>query len=150
MLRGIHHAGITVADLDRSLGFYRDVLGLEVLLTMVRDTPDIGDVVGYPGARIKIAFVGVPGDGVVVELLEYVEPRGEPRDPETRNPAQGHVCFDVDGIHALYDRLVATGVPVRSNGPVELKQGVNAGAFALYCRDPDGYTIELRQPPPPR
>ncbi|MDP8924098.1 MAG: VOC family protein [Chloroflexota bacterium] len=147
MLRGIHHTGITVTNLDRSLGFYRDLLGLKVRLTMVRDTPDIGEVVGYPGARIKIAFVGVPGDTVVVELLEYLEPHGAPRDPETRNPAAGHVCFDVEDIHAIYERLAGAGVHVRSNGPVELKQGVNKGAFALYCRDPDGYTVELRQPP---
>ena len=148
MLRRIHHAGVTVADLDRALGFYRDVLGLEVRVTMVRDTPDIGDVVGYPGARIRIVFVGVPGDPAAVELLEYLEPRGTPRDPETRNPAAGHICFDVEDIHALYERLVAAGAHVRSDGPVELKQGVNKGAFALYCRDPDGYTVELRQPPP--
>ena len=148
MLRSMHHAGITVADLDRSLAFYCDVLGLEVRVTMVRDTPDIGEVVGYPGARIKIAFVAVPGDTAIVELLEYLEPRGAPRDPETRNPAAGHVCVDVENIHALYDRLVAAGAQVRSSGPVELKQGVNKGAFALYCRDPDGYTVELRQPPP--
>jgi len=144
----MHHAGITVASLERSIAFYRDLLGLELMFTMVRDTLDIGDIVGYPGARIRIAFVRVPGDDVAVELLEYVEPRGSARDPETRHPGTGHVCFDVDDIQAHYDRLAAAGVQMRSGGPVELTQGVNKGAFAMYVRDPDGYTVELRQPPP--
>jgi lactoylglutathione lyase len=150
MLERIHHAGITVANLERSLRFYRDLLGLEVLVEMERDTPDIGQVVGYPGARIRIAFLGIPGDGARIELLEYVHPRGEPKSPETNEPPAGHVCFRVADIRALHARLVAAGVHIRSDGPVEITQGVNTGTLALYTRDPDGYTVELLQPPPGR
>lgn len=150
MLKGVHHAGVTVTNLDRALAFYRDVLGLEVFVQMERTDPTIGEIVGYPGARLKIAFCGVPGDSARVELLEYVAPTGEPLRPETSQPGSGHVCFRVDEIDALHRRLVTAGFPPRSAAPVTITEGANAGARAFYVRDPDGYTVELFQPPPGR
>ncbi|MCC6176802.1 MAG: VOC family protein [Chloroflexi bacterium] len=146
MPRRIHHAGITVADLERSIAFYRDVLGLTVLGQYERTTPDIGEIVGYPGAHLRIAFVGVAGDSPRIELLQYVTPSAEGRGGETNVPGAGHVCFDVDDIDAVFRRLTVAGYPPRSKAPVELTQGPNSGVKALYVRDPDGYTIELRQP----
>lgn len=147
MLLQIHHAGITVSSLDRSLELYRDVLGLEVLMVFERTEADIGRVVGYPGARLRIAFLQVPGDTARIELLQYLTPEGVPQDSETYNPGAGHVCFRVSDIHALYERVAAAGLHVRSDGPIELTEGPNRGTLALYFRDPDGYTIELFQPP---
>jgi lactoylglutathione lyase len=150
MLRGVHHAGVTVANLDRSLAFYRDVLGLEVFAVAERRNETIGAIVGYPGAAIKLAFVGVPGDSARVELLEYMEPRGDGPDGETFRPATGHVCFRVDDIDDLYVQIADAGYTPRSPGPVSITEGPNAGARAFYVRDPDGYTVELFQPPPER
>lgn len=150
MLQGIHHAGITVASLERALSFYRGVLGLEVFMQMERTDPSIGAIIGYPGAGLKIAFCGVPGDAARVELLEYMTPAGEPLRAETSQPGSGHVCFRVDGIDALHARLVEAGFPPRSTAPVTITEGANAGARALYVRDPDGYTVELFEPSPPR
>ena len=82
MLQGVHHAGVTVANLDRSLGFYRDVLGLEVFV--------------------------------------------------------------------VAERSDAAGYAPRSTAPVHITEGPNAGARSFYVRDPDGYTVELLQPPPGR
>lgn len=148
MLQGIHHAGVTVANLDRALAFYRDVLGLEVFVQMERTDPSIGGIIGYPGARLNIAFCGVPGDTARVELLEYITPKGEPLRPETSQPGGGHVCFRVDEIDELFRRLVEAGFPPRSEAPVTITEGANTGARAIYVRDPDGYTVELFQPPP--
>jgi catechol 2,3-dioxygenase-like lactoylglutathione lyase family enzyme len=150
MLRGVHHAGVTVSNLDRALAFYRDVLGLEVFFTAERGDDTIGEIVGYPGAKIKLAFCGVPGDSARIELLEYLEPRGDGADGETFRPASGHVCFVVDDIEALYRRIVDASFTPRSTAPVTIAEGPNAGARAFYVRDPDGYTVELFQPPPGR
>jgi catechol 2,3-dioxygenase-like lactoylglutathione lyase family enzyme len=150
MLQGVHHAGVTVSDLDRSLAFYRDVLGLEVFVVAERRDATIGSIVGYPGAAIRLAFCGVPGDSARVELLEYLEPRGDGADGETYRPASGHVCFRVDEIDALFERIVDAGYAPRSAAPVTIAEGPNAGARAFYVRDPDGYTVELFQPPPGR
>ena len=150
MLKGLHHAGVTVSDLDRSLVFYRDVLGLEVFVVAERTDQTIGQIVGYPGARIRLAFCGVPGDSARVELLQYLEPTGAPNDGETYRPASGHVCFRVDDIESHYEQLVAAGYTPRSAAPVTILEGPNLGAKALYLRDPDGHTVELFQPPPAR
>lgn len=150
MLRGVHHAGVTVADLERSLTFYRDLLGLDVLFVMERTDETIGAVVGYPGARIKIAFLAIPGSTTRLELLQYLEPTGSGGDGETYRPGAGHVCFSVDDIDALYRRLADAGYLPRSGAPVTIAQGPNTGVKALYVRDPDGYTVELHQPPPGR
>jgi catechol 2,3-dioxygenase-like lactoylglutathione lyase family enzyme len=146
----VHHAGVTVANLDRALAFYRDVLGLEVFVVAERTDATIGQIVGYPGGRIKLAFCGVPGDTARVELLEYLEPRGEGAGGDTFRPGTGHVCFRVSDIDALYERITAAGYPARSAAPVAITEGPNAGARAFYVRDPDGYTVELFQPPPGR
>ncbi|MGE3268502.1 MAG: VOC family protein [Chloroflexota bacterium] len=150
MLLGVHHAGVTVSDLDRSLGFYRDVLGLEVIVVAERTDATIGQIVGYPGARIKLAFCGVPGDTARVELLQYLDPTGAPGDGETFRPASGHVCFRVDDIQAMHEKITAAGYAPRSTTPVEILEGPNTGAKAFYVRDPDGYTVELFQLPPGR
>jgi catechol 2,3-dioxygenase-like lactoylglutathione lyase family enzyme len=147
-LLGLHHAGITVADLDRSIAFYRDLLGLVVSRVFERTEEDIGRVVGYPGAHLKIALLQMPNSPVQLELLQYVNPPGTPGDRETNNPAIGHICFVAEDIHSLYDRVVAAGLHTRSEGPVEIAQGPHRGVYALYFRDPDGYTVELHQHPP--
>lgn len=150
MLRGVHHAGVTVSNLDRALTFYRDVLGLEVFVVAERRNETIGAIVGYPGAAVKLAFCGVPGDSARIELLEYLEPRGDGPDGETFRPATGHVCFRVDDIDGLYQRVVQAGFSPRSAAPITITEGPNTGARAFYVRDPDGYTVELFQPPPER
>lgn len=150
MLQGVHHAGVTVADLDRALAFYRDVLGLEVFVVAERTDTSIGEIVGYPGARIKLAFCGVPGDSARVELLEYLEPRGPTGGGDSFRPGTGHICFRVSDIDAMYARISAAGYAPRSTAPVSITQGPNAGNRAFYVRDPDGYSIEIVQPLPGR
>jgi catechol 2,3-dioxygenase-like lactoylglutathione lyase family enzyme len=150
MLRGVHRAGVTVSNLDRALAFYCDVLGLEVFVQAERRDRTIGEITGYHGGAVKLAFCGVPGDAARVELLEYLEPRGDGTDGETFRPASGHVCFRVDEIEALFQRIVDAGYQPRSDAPVTISEGPNTGARAFYVRDPDGYTVELFQPPPGR
>jgi catechol 2,3-dioxygenase-like lactoylglutathione lyase family enzyme len=148
MLRGINHAGITVADLDRSLAFYRDLLGLEVQAVFDRTGEDISRILGYPDAYLRIAMLHIPGGSVRLELLQYVRPSGAPQVHETYTPGVGHVCFTVDDVQGWYERLNAAGVECRSDGPVEIVRGPHRGVFAMYLRDPDGYTVELFQPAP--
>ena len=64
----------TVANLVRSLAFFRDVLGLEVLGSREIRDGYFGQIVGLPGSVVKAALIGIP-DGHHVELFEYLEPR---------------------------------------------------------------------------
>jgi catechol 2,3-dioxygenase-like lactoylglutathione lyase family enzyme len=63
----------------------------------------------------------------------------------TNRPGNGHLCFKVDDIQAWYQRLSARGVRFISE-PVPITAGINTGAYAVYLRDSDGFTIELVQP----
>ncbi|HSE06337.1 MAG TPA: VOC family protein, partial [Methylomirabilota bacterium] len=57
---GILHTGLTVSDLDRSLSFYRDLLGLEVIAQWDSSQPYLRAVVGYPDAELRIALLRLP------------------------------------------------------------------------------------------
>lgn len=146
---GARHAGITVSDLDRSLDFYCGTLGLELLWRRLYEEPEIARIVGVPETSgIEIAMLRVPGGELDVELLEY---RGCERHSGSARPCDfgtGHFCVFVSGIDDLYADLLARGVHFRSDGPVEMTAGANAGGKSLYALDPDGYVFELHQRPP--
>jgi catechol 2,3-dioxygenase-like lactoylglutathione lyase family enzyme len=143
----VHHVGMSVADLDEALAFWRAFLGIEPRWRTVLDRPYLGRHVGYPGVRIGAAFVDLPG-GVVLELLDY-EVRERAENPEeTANPGNVHLCLRVDDARAAWDRAVAAGArPLVPDGPVEVDGGPNQGARVAYLRIHDGITLELFQPP---
>ena len=145
--RRLHHTGYTVSDLDRSVAFYRDLLGCEVTATQEKQGGYLAAIVGYPDAHVRMAHLRVPGGEHVVELFEYISPAGEPADVEPRNVGASHLCFIVEDLASLYDFLLERGVSSFVSPPVEVDTGMNRGGLALYLRDPDGITVELFQPP---
>jgi catechol 2,3-dioxygenase-like lactoylglutathione lyase family enzyme len=141
------HTGFTVADIERSIAFYRDQLGLLLISQQEGQRPYLSVMTGFPGVYLKTAFLKVtPEAEHVLELLEYTSHPGEPTPRETNRPGNGHICLRVAEIQALYTRLSAAGVTFISP-PEPITSGVNAGAVACYLRDPDGFTVELIQPP---
>jgi catechol 2,3-dioxygenase-like lactoylglutathione lyase family enzyme len=146
--RALHHTGYTVDDLERSLGFYRDLLGMEVVARQEKRGGYLAEIVGHPDAHVRMAHLRAPGSAHILELFEYVSPagaRGRRREPCDTGTA--HLCFAVHDLRSLYDDLRAAGVDSFVTGPVEVDTGVNAGGLALYLRDPDGMPVELFQPP---
>ena len=143
----LHHTGLTVRDLERSLAFYRDVLGMEVLFEQEKEGGYLGAIVGYPDAHVRMAHLAFRGDAQRIELFQYVapEPRGEPGEP--RDVGITHVCLRVDDVDALAARLRAAGAEFFSD-PVLVDTGANAGGKGVYLRDPDGVILELFQPRP--
>src|SRR5262245_56250461 len=81
MITGTHHTSCTVARLEASVEFFRDVLGCELLY--VREIRDdyFGRIVGFPGCVVKAALFKLPGKTHHLELFEYVEPRGTQHTP---------------------------------------------------------------------
>jgi catechol 2,3-dioxygenase-like lactoylglutathione lyase family enzyme len=145
VIAGLHHVGVTVADLDRSLGFYRDLLGLHVE-TRVSDV-EAEDVTGIPGARLSIADLDLP-DGRVIELIEYTSAGGQPLDQRTSDAGSAHLAIAVDDIDAAWARLTDAGVTVRSPPVTLVDSGPRwTGARVLYAVDPDGVTVELVEDP---
>jgi catechol 2,3-dioxygenase-like lactoylglutathione lyase family enzyme len=143
----LHHTGYTVSNLDRSVAFYRDLLGCEVLATQEKQGGYLAAIVGYPDAHVRMAHLRLPGSEHVIELFEYLAPAGSRADVEPHNVGASHLCFIVDDLHTLYARLGEQGVESFVSPPVEVDTGINRGGLALYLRDPDGITVELFQPP---
>ena len=144
---GLHHTGYTVSDLDRSLVFYRDLLGCDVIATQEKEGGYLAAIVGYPDAHVRMAHLRAPASEHVIELFEYLLPPGDRADVEPRNVGASHLCFVVDDLRTLYEHLRERGVTSFVSPPVEVDTGINRGGLALYVRDPDGITVELFQPP---
>lgn len=147
LIRGFFHGGIAVSDMERSLAFYRDVLGLEMHFDVVLDAVEyVRALLGVEMRDCRVVYLRVPGsEGVFVELLEYRGTDGRPVTPRSWDPGTGHLCFHVSDAVELHRRARAAGFGVRSDSVQVIPVGPNRGALAAYLLDPDGYHVELFQ-----
>lgn len=142
------HTGITVSDLERSLVFWRDVLGFELSHRAHQTGELAAAITGVPGAEILIAVLKVPGHKI--ELLEYRAPADRKHlRPRPCDIGSLHVALTVDDLDAVIETIAASGWKTAGK-PQTLTVGPNAGKRVIYVRDPDGTTIELMQPPSPK
>ena len=139
-----HHTGIQVADLERSVHFYRDLLGFEVVFQWNPQAEYIRTITGYAGADIHAAILRMPGSDVFLEILEYRNVNRTAVDTRTANPGTAHLAFFTDDCDGLYADLVAKGVKAVSP-PVTPEIGPNTGGRAVYMIDPDGIRVEFIQ-----
>jgi catechol 2,3-dioxygenase-like lactoylglutathione lyase family enzyme len=139
MIKKIHHTAISTSDLERALGFYRDVLGFEVVSEFGWPAGvELADnITGLEGSAAKVAMLQAAGD--CIELFEFSSPPPKPGDPQRPVCDHGitHIAFTVDDIDAEYERLKAAGM-VFHCPPQVMGEGK-----VTYGRDPDGNVIEL-------
>jgi catechol 2,3-dioxygenase-like lactoylglutathione lyase family enzyme len=141
MIESLEHVGLSVADLERSITFYRDVIGFT--LTRIVESPPamrLGDVVGLPGAAARIAHLVL--GGTMLEIFEYQDPRGRPILSDRTQADQGfiHIGLRSSDTREDHARLAARGVRF-IHDPIEYRPGV----WIAYFRGPDGEVCELRQ-----
>lgn len=124
MITGLAHAAINAADLERSLHFYRDILGLPVVEDLTLET----------GVRLVHLRVG---EGATVELFG----RPEPLAAIAPAPQAGltHLALAVDDVDAVYAELRAKGVEF-TGAP---RPGLGQTRKLVFCKDPDGTLIEF-------
>jgi catechol 2,3-dioxygenase-like lactoylglutathione lyase family enzyme len=136
-----NHVSVTCADLDRSLHFYHQLVGLPILDSGEVASPDHTTIIGLGEVRLRFAELAL-GDNAFLELFEYVEPRGVPAPSRTCDPGNTHFAVTVGDIRATYGTLTEAGVATRS-APVTLSRGAWRGAHVFYALDPDGVTVEF-------
>ena len=144
-ITSVAHTGITVSDLDRSIGFFRDALGLEVTDKIHCTGEMFEQVTGVPGCVIDVVYVNLPNH--TLELLCYSNP-ADKTSSQLRPCDNGHLhlCFEVDDI----DTVIAAGrwygfEPVN---PVQLvREGARAGTRVIYTKGPDNLIVELMELP---
>jgi len=140
------HTGITVSNLERSLAFWRDVLGFELSHTAHQTGELAEEITGVAGVEIKLAVVKTPG-GHKIELLQYLAPSD--RNHAHLRPCDVghvHVTLLVDDLDAVLEKISASGWKAAGKQQT-LKSGPNAGKRVIYVRDPDGTTIEFMEMP---
>jgi len=139
------HTGITVSNLERSLAFWRDVLGFELSHRPHQTGKLASEITGVPGAEISIAVLKAPGHKI--ELLEYLAPADKKRvDLRPCDVGSMHVALTVDDLDAVLEKIAASGWKAAGE-PQTLQAGPNAGKRVVYVRDPDGTIIEFMQMP---
>ena len=140
------HTGITVTNLERSLAFWRDVLGFELSHTAHQKGELAREITGVEGAEIKLAVLKTPG-GHKIELLEYLGPADRKRaSPRSCDVGSVHVALLVDDLDAVLEQIAVSGWKAAGK-PQTITRGPNAGKRVVYVRDPDGTTIEFMEPP---
>lgn len=143
-LQTIHHAGLIVSNLDRSIYFYHDVLGLPFANepTPWFEGPALEKGVGVPNARLRQVCFWV-GDACQMELIEYDnQPTYQGGPVPNNHRGAAHVCFKVEDIAAKKAELEAKGVVFYSDINV-VDEGPLSGWRWCYFSDPDGLALEL-------
>ena len=139
----LHHVGLTVADLEASIEFYRAVLGCTIRERSQSSGPEVDALTGVAGARLVTADLELE-DGGILELIQYLTPRGTTPAQRRNDPGHTHIGFLVDDVDAAYERLAAHG-SVPSSRPITIHEPGSAwdGIRAIYACDPDGRTVEM-------
>lgn len=148
LFAGIDHTAIVVGDTERSLGLYRDLLGLRIAGTSENYEIEQEHLNNVFGARLRITTLRAPA-GPGVELLEYLAPRGgrpAPVDLEANDLSHWQTTLIASGADRLMS-LAASRPPFALVSP-RLADADPAIGPAALIRDPDGHGLRLAVKPP--
>jgi lactoylglutathione lyase len=138
----VNNIGLHVADVDRSLAFYRDHVGLAQRMdTGWMDNPALADVSATPGAHLRIAGLKLPGTTATLSLVQMRGLDSSPARPRFQDPGSTHLSLRVDDLDRALDRLLAAGYPALA-APARLQRGPSTTRLA-FVPDPDGFFLEL-------
>jgi catechol 2,3-dioxygenase-like lactoylglutathione lyase family enzyme len=138
-----------VADLEKSLAFYNDLLGATPppAIPAWGADPALVNFLGVPGAQVRVGNVRIPGTTLRVEIVDFKDIERKPVQPRLQDPGAVRLILVVRDIDALLAHLKSRGVPVITTGgvPVSVNTPGSKGR-AVILKDPDGFFVELLQP----
>lgn len=153
-LGALHHVTLTVSDIEASIRFYRDVIGLRVTM----DLPMGGSLATLfslrqgTGERAR-AVMMTQGDSAIgqVELIEFWPPGATTAPKRPGDPGVFQLCFEVRGeeLNDVHQRLLSRGIKFFTPAPVELELRGLGHIRALIVEDPDGVLVEIIRLPTP-
>lgn len=148
MLKEIMHVGITVSNIENSIKFYRDILGLTLKGQAIMEGKETDALFAMNNCKVKIAYLN-GSDNIIsppIELLEFVNNKTIKDKPQLNKISISEICFRVDNIEKVYKHLIDNNVEYLSE-PQEFD--FTAYGFskskALYFKDPDGIILELME-----
>jgi catechol 2,3-dioxygenase-like lactoylglutathione lyase family enzyme len=140
-VQALDHIAVTVSDLSRSLPFYTDILGLEETERHLLEGETISTMAGKPGVVMQVVRLKSPdGSPVLVDLQQYISPKGAVSNAALGMANHSHFCFQVKNLQQAYEQLTAKGVEFVSP-PVAF--GDYDPVRVVFFKDPDGFILEL-------
>lgn len=135
----LFHVGLTVKNLERSLAFYRDVVGMKEEGRFDVKSEAFDTLTNNPGAQLKVAHL--TAGPFMLQLIEYVAAGGTTLDLHHNNIGSPHLSFYVPDVEAKYHE-------VRRRGDVRVTSGlvqITPTMRSFYTEDPDGVPVEFLQ-----
>lgn len=148
LIEGIHHTSINVTDLERSLKFYRDVLGFEPLFEP-EDVTGSGFVkaANLKGvAKFRYTHLKVGDGSTLIELIQFFEPKPGSNAQKVYETGTSHIEFRVRNIDEAKTSLEAKGLRFNTD-PIRIGDGPLKGRSYVYFSDPDGLMLGLFEEP---
>ena len=154
MLKSFFHTGFVVEDLERLVAFYSDVLGMRVASQIEIEGEVINQILGFPDAHVKGAFLNqqeghlteegyLKEEGHLLELIQYITPPSGRSDIKINDLGASHLAFYVDDLDRFYQDTSRRGLTY-VNPPASLNDSAgNLDRKVAYSQDPDGNWLEF-------
>jgi catechol 2,3-dioxygenase-like lactoylglutathione lyase family enzyme len=140
MIIKLNHASFTVADLKKSVNFYKKILDFKLVNFSKRNKKFSGLVTGIKNAELKIAYLKKAN--FYLELIEYTNGKGKKIDTSVNNIGSSHICFDIKNFDFFLNKLIKNKVKFVGI-PTRIPAGPNKGKRVLYFEDIDNNTLEI-------
>ena len=148
MIHEVMHIGLTVSDMDRSIAFYRDILGLTFQGELLMEGPETDLLFAQPNSKARVAYLN-GSDAILappVELIQFVDTTVEVDTAQLHKTSISEICFRVDDLETVYQHLMAHQVECLSAPQTFDFTSAGFGkSKAIYFKDPDGIILELMQ-----
>lgn len=142
-MTSIRHVGIVVGDMDRSLAYYCDLIGLQRAPVAHEEGPFLDGLLAMKSAKVSTAKLAGKDGPTLLELLCFQTP--SPVSPTPLNAiGPTHVALTVSDLDGLYSRIIAAGYDFNAAPQVS----PDGRAKVAFCKDPDGTYLELVEPLP--
>ena len=147
-IKEIIHVGLTVTNLDRSIEFYRDILGMDFKGEMTMEGPEADKLFGHANSKARVAYLNASNDVHCppIELIHFENVPVTKHDTDLFTTSASEICFAVDDIQKAYEDLKAKGVQFISEPQrFDFSDAGYGKSIAVYFKDPDGIILELTQ-----
>lgn len=139
LVENIRHFGIVVNDLEKSLHFYRDLLGLKIEKSMEESGEYIDNILSLDDVKVKTVKLSANKGVTLVELLEFKSHEKKKEARKFYDIGASHIAFTVKNLDDVYQKLFDSGIKFNAK-PQFSPDGY---AKVTFCCDPDDTPIEL-------
>src|SRR5690606_17876641 len=142
---GVMHAIHATERLERTLAFYTDVFGITAPIRPF-ENPAVPVLTNSPGVSLRLAMLSLPGQGFNFELTEFSNVERRAAQASIVDPGAPHLKILVRDLAPVLAALDEQRAPIvtRSYAPVRVTTALGT-VDAIFCRDPDGYLLEVIQ-----